>query len=324
MTDDSTEPHIITQKLFALATAEMPGGGEGVPQIVDNIPNVDKHTVLTYPDIVTCHTRTFARLSPMGLDMTAGNFVMLPLVFGRSSTGPTFIDHILSLPIDTFLGLRDTEAGDFDSPPEYSSNKVAQYAWIKFKKLTVSLKNFMFTVERDATGGIQALDEPIFEIRKSFSTEPNSVDELAFGGQRFTLADMQKGIHINIPFTQIGWYASGQLWSETAGVVTYRTLDQMLNFPTNLSTLPGQEPTQVLFCHDTPNFFIEMRQLNFPALTNIRLNMNYTWEASAIVDVMICDQINVFYLANPGPTGAIIEKRKIEQKQKENKKIKIV
>lgn len=45
-----------------------------------------------------------------------------------------------------------------------SNNELYKYTWGRLKNVSVELGNFSVTIERDASGGIQFKDEPVFEI----------------------------------------------------------------------------------------------------------------------------------------------------------------
>lgn len=55
-----------------------------------------------------------------------------------------------------------------------------------------------------------------------------------------------------------------------------------------------------MFLLDTPNFNIQIRLVNFPALTNVVLGINYMWELSSSVECMTTDAQITTYLPRPG------------------------
>lgn len=296
---------------------------QGVPQVVDNIPGVHNHSVLNYPDIVTINNTCFAKAYNTFLDLTDGAWNTLTLSTARrSATGPSAVNNIYDLTLDRFLSIPDITDTTTGSPVQFSRPTAMMYSWFKFKSFHLKLKNFMVIVERDSTGGIQVMDEPIFEIRKIFSQLNNgslAVGSIpTLGGQRFTMSDLQKGIDVNIPFTQINWLNAQDL-GHVNGVEVYNSLGEMTNSPQRVVVGSTITPAVIsMFALDTPNFNIQLRLANFPALTNVILGINYIWEMSCTVECMTSDAIITLVLPRPG-TGLISDKSFFKKLTEEEK-----
>lgn len=179
--------------------------------------------------ILTVNNTCFAKAYNTFLDLTDGAWNTLTIASGGTgSASVVAINSIYDITLDRFLSIPDTTETSNTTTVQYSRPSAMMYNWFKFKSFRLSLKNFMVIIERDSTGGIQALDEPIFEVRKIFSRQINGLLSVGnipqLGGQRFTLTDLQKGLNVSIPFQQHGWMNYSQLGKVETGIQLYNDL----------------------------------------------------------------------------------------------------
>lgn len=290
MTDDTTETHIIFQRSLALAEATS-GNSMADNNPIDNAPVAHKQHIDTKPDHIS--TETFITGKQESVEITDGKWKDLYLyrLRGITSSSPNQMlrsDNAGLIPVNYLLGIPHAEDGYVDAySATYSGDYLGHYLWFKINKIKFSMKNFIVLVERDASGGIQLLDDIVFEIRKIYNKTPGSTNE----GEpqnlvTHTLTDLKKGITMEIPFTQIGYFQKEDLIYKqeiTQGAVKRQYVGYYF-----LSHLMGiGNADNVLFIPKTPLFHYQIRALNLPAgLSNIRVFMNFVYEINTQVDAI--------------------------------------
>ena len=175
MNEDSTQEnlHNIVQRDLALADAQLPDDETttdmSVPQPETSPADAIVPTKLWRSnDVYVQHFYTMSQI-----DVTDGNWHDLYIANGTylPPSGPVTIESIsqltqltlgdlMGLPIGNIYGSQWTS----NNRESRSSNQLNKYTWGKLNNVSVQLGNFSVTIERDASGGIQFKDEPLFEV----------------------------------------------------------------------------------------------------------------------------------------------------------------
>lgn len=323
MTDDSTEGLVKLQKGFALADVGMPSGG-GVPQVVEGQPLPHVLDWGENYDIVdkkcTFETKSFAT----GIELTDGEWKTIRTSVGFNKDGAiTGNDGVLDCSLDTLLGQVSTTSNN-TSKYASSGDILANYNWFKLVGVKLSLINWMVVCERDSSGGIQCMDEPVFQIRRTYTTAAsqtvtdNNTVPLPL---TITTSDLQKGLHIHIPVHTDGWIHGKEFQRTTGDYYELRTFCQTAANNGASETSMGR-----IWC-EVPNYLVQMRLCNIPILTNIRFVVNYRIRMEGWWKCMVSNQGLYRVLAYPGPPPSMRDLKRLagieDDEPQENKIVKI-
>lgn len=153
--------------------ADATNTGDDADIMSNHIPETGPHSG-HLPDKLTNDTKAFQFNSWMGaVDVTSGDWVNLPL-FRRAfvnnkgvvSISPTTNLSLMSMEmINGIVNPAFTKSNDAtNGSVTYDNSMFDEYVWGSLKSIDVHLKNFLVSVERDTSGGIQWKDEPVFEV----------------------------------------------------------------------------------------------------------------------------------------------------------------
>lgn len=323
MTDDSTEGLVKLQKGFALADATMPNEsgapqrieGQPLPHVLDwgeNYDIVDKKC--------TFETKAFGS----GIELTDGTWKVIRTSVGFNADGDiTGNDGVLDCSLDTLLGQVAAKSTS-NSLYVSSGDILANYNWFKLCGVKLSLINWLVIVERDSSGGIQCMDEPVFQIRRVYTTAAsqavtdNNTVPLPL---TVTTSDLQKGLHLHVPTHTDGWIHGKEFQRTTGDYYELRTFCQTTANNGANATSMGR-----IWC-EVPNYMIQIRLCNIPVLTNIRFVVNYRIRMEAHWKCMVTNQGLYRVLGYPGPPPALRELKRLagieDDEPQENKIVKI-
>lgn len=322
MTDDSTENLVKLQKGFALADAKMPESG--VPQNIEGQPLPHILDWGENYDIVDKKCTFEARAYSTGLDLTDGAWNFISSGAGFDPTGTLKSSSgILDQQLDTLLGLIPATASNASTFTS-SGDILANYNWFKLCGYKLSLINFMVVVERDSSGGVQFLDEPVFQIRRLYTI---AADQAITVGNTVplpltvTTTDLQKGIHLHVPTHTQGWL-HGKNFQRTSG--DYYTVRQFCQSVFN----GGADVNSMgrLIC-EVPNYYIGIKLANAPTLTNIKVTINYRVRVEGYWKCMVTNSGLYRVLAYPGPQPTMRDLKRLagieDDEPQENKIVKL-
>lgn len=161
--------------------------------------------------------------------------------------------------------------------PTFSGDEVRNYNFFKFKGFTFSWRNFAITVERDTSGGIQMLDDIVFQVRKryqnlGYGNNASDIEE----PMTVNLTDLNKGMQITLPLTQKGWIFHGELLYSLKGedmknYISYYEVAHLLDAEGNFG--------EASVWADFPLYNLEIRAMNLPVgVSNIKVYLNAVCE----------------------------------------------
>lgn len=246
---------------------------------------------------VPADTRTLVFNTTMpSIDVTDGKWKILNLFNSVrvNNTGITEIinvTNLLQLSMENVLGQvnpKQTATGSADSGQmTYDNSMFDEYTMGKLHNIKINLKNFLVSIERDSSGGIQWKDEPIFEIMAlpvwhfddgstihyqnvmSANTYSTTLKEGFSTGISFNmgLAPRQTvaGVLPELVIPPEKWY------------YVYPTLAEYIQGDGHANPKVSHRPTYNGWCQVQDETYIYMiRLLNIPrGLTNIKVNLGY-------------------------------------------------
>lgn len=129
--------------------------------------------------------------------------------------------HALEMPTTDTL---TKQPGGASNIIRWCDSSLDYYAWNKLNSFNLHLKNFQFLVERDASGGIQLKDNPVFEVMflpvlpvpDTRTTEDTTVDPLFFETGNVIQTDLKSGIHIQTG-CRSGWGVPADMYYNSGG-----------------------------------------------------------------------------------------------------------
>lgn len=196
-------------------------------------------------------------------------------------------DSMGAIPMNYFLGIPHEENKYIDPlDATFTGDCVADYTHIKINKLGVACKNFVCLVERDASGGIQIMDNLIFEVRRLYQTSPNTEvnDGIPENSVTQVLSDLTNGLAIDIPMFSVGFLNKSDLVYDIA--VTEANVKQNYNAYYYLSHMVSNgNLDNALMIPEYPFWHYQIRCINFPAgVSNVKLVLSYIIELYANIE----------------------------------------
>lgn len=320
----------------ATANAEQMAGAGG-PTLTSTLDNASGSTNAFTPSLPGCATiKTLYRTNILNLDITDGYLKQLPLCRYYDTdleansftevTTPSWHD----IPMNVFAGIR--HKGDInDSGNSTSQNsdfdtwtgdqELAYYPWNKWLGSKIQLKDFMFVVERDSSGGLQMLNDPKFEViyypvsianrtdSESYPYPEIVVPYAKYNGHRF-ITNFDQGLDINLS-GKSGWGVPTDMFHannvETDPFIRYlsfREWQQLSGESSTLSPLFEVIPRSIQL--DSPYFAVAFRWINRLVQTNIKVTMSYSVQVESTWQGMFKNiHYDAFYLNQPGVSGNV-------------------
>lgn len=301
MTDDSLQAdvHTIVQRGIALADCSYGGEGDQTgPTMSDPAPAsaIVPTKITSSADVMPQILRTMEHL-----DVTDGNWTQLPLYMGTHidpQTGSVSLEKKWSLrnfTMDSFLGVPNSadkggSSVDKQCRVTYTQNNIGKYLMGRLKEVEVTLGNFMVTVERASSGGIQMKDNPMFQVQVCPIRSYHAGDSFANPGYPNStyLTDLKEGIKAAASFDSGLFYLNDLVYKYDSPnppkikLYTYGTLrDFIMNgYPDNIEDRPKNLPPRVQM--KSPLYRYWVRMVNVPrGVTDIKVYLSYTSQVRA-------------------------------------------
>lgn len=221
------------------------------------------------------------------------------------------------IPINYLLGIFDHNeydgTGSIYQP--IGSDDIGNCTHVKLLDCKIELKNFVLTVERDTSGGVQIVDPVTFQLQwGALATQgswnptyiENKGNEVLGTNLYYTtneISDLKKGLTFHTTFNQPQYYSARQLWGYSfkseqppAKYFWYPNIGQLISWPDTgvlFFTLNGvtytQETIEGPYGNKTwcPNQFqhVKARVLNWRSFTNVKLHLSYECHLTSHVNV---------------------------------------
>lgn len=334
MTDDSTELSNVITKQHALAEATTIQTMTD-KQNLQNQPVAHNQQVDTKPDAIT--TDCYIQGKAPVIEITDGTWKDIILyriknVTGKSSKALQQSDVAALIPMNYLLGIPHAEDKYDDAYSlTYSGDYLGHYLWFKLNSVKFTSKNFMVLVERDTSGGIQLLDDVVFEVRRIYNKSPGEINN----GEpenliTHTLSDLSTGLGMDVPFMQIGYFGREELTFKQE-ISTGAVKNQYVGYFLLSHLIAPGNLEHSLMLPTTPHWHYQIRAINLPAgLSNVRVFLSYVWQVhsnvSAIGRNFKTKTMNLPYLGDKWTETDLTHKTKrtgTGDVEKEEKKIKI-
>lgn len=334
MTDDSTELSNAIAKDTALAEATTTPVMANT-QNLQNQPTAHKQHLDTKPDVIS--SDCYIQGKAPNIEITDGKWKdviiwRLKNVSGKTPNSVYTSDIPGLLPCNYLLGIPHAEDKYDDAyAPTYSGDYLGHYLWFKINKIKFSCKNFMVLVERDTSGGIQLLDDVVFEVRRIYNKSPGEIN----AGEpenlvTHTLSDLANGLGMDVPFTQIG-YVSKEDLTYKQEISTGAVKNQYVGYFYLSHLIAPGNLEHALMLPTFPQWHYQLRAVNLPAgLSNVRVFLSYVWQLHTNVDAVGRNfktvTMNLPYLGSKwADSGLEHEKKRVgkENIQVPEKKIKV-
>lgn len=329
----------------ATATAEQMAGAGG-PTTTLTVDNSGGSSDSYTPSLPGCATiKTLYRTNITNLDITDGFLKQLPICryYETDQTANTYAEVTTpafhDIPMNVFAGIR--AKGDIDDSGTSTSSltdfdtwtgdqELAYYPWNRWLGSKIQLKDFMFVIERDSSGGVQMINDPKFEVifyptspftrgDSSQVAYPEIIQPYAkYNGYRF-ITNFDQGLDINIA-GKSGWGIPSDMFHVNdvtpTGMIRYFSFREWQGITADdATTSPFFEviPRQIQL--DTPMYAVAFRWLNRLVQTNIKITMSYSVQVESTWQGMFKNiHYDAFYLNQPGTTGnvepALVNKNK--------------
>lgn len=250
------------------------------------------------PNKLVADTRTFQYNTWMQpIDVTTGNWVQLPLFKTHRVQGggklDTFTVYALpQLSMEQIIGqvnvAMDADDVANDSAYSYDNSMFKDYSWGKLKSIEVHCKNFLVSIERDSSGGIQWKDEPVFEVMAypllnwGDGSDPYRVLVDSTQPVHTYTTTLKEGLKTGCSF-DMGLIYRPQCWGVlidgTDRYVKYLNLGCWINnsIPQNISGYVRRYNPHVQL--QNPFYAYYIRLINIPrGLSNIKVNVGFSSE----------------------------------------------
>lgn len=230
------------------------------------------------------------------IDVTNGNWHDVPIAHttGLNLAGNLVEDVTADMLAISFNDLMGIPTG-YQNVPTWSSretrsqNNLHKYCFGKLNSLTVQLGNFSVTIERDASGGIQFKDDPLFEVcfTPTLSIVTESEYSALMPNSSYT-SNLSEGISLGMDISssliildELGMKYKVVASTPPKWVWYYPTVAQYLSnkFPDNVSNDITMPPRSWL---NTPTYACKIRMINVPrGVSNIKVYLAYTSHVKA-------------------------------------------
>lgn len=228
------------------------------------------------------------------IDVTDGNWHPLPIwqnsvlnfQSGLTTTTNQYdyrtiaMDQRLGIPA---IGLRSFQGSIQNARTTFTKNRIENYNMGRIKSSSITLGNFMFTIEKDSTGGIQMKDQPVFEIQCVPVLNFNPGDELGALEYPVTTytSTLAEGITTSIDVSS-GLFFLDSLELKTTSVsgkefYWYQTFSEwMLSYlPSGVNPRPPNLAPRPRL--NSPIYKYYIRMVNIPrGVSNIKATLGYT------------------------------------------------
>lgn len=276
----------------------------------NHIPELAPTKSAYVPGKLASQSATFQQHRWMApLDVTSGNWVNLPIFVDANfdvATEKTTARTVYTWPtlgMDTVNGINNTlfidntNTNDPSAEVTFERTWWNQYMYGRWKGIEFHLKNFLVSVERDTSGGIQWKDEPVFEVQ--YVPIYSTWDENASGVARMCAytytTTLKEGIKVGCQ-VNMGIISRLSLFGKIRNAdspqkvyVKYPTIGEFLKgeLIPHLTAEQDWDPPllgapQLL----SPPYGISIRLINIPrGLSNIKVSLGYSSEMKSHWDL---------------------------------------
>lgn len=268
----------------------------------------------------TCHNPA--------IDVTDGQWHALPLanhyeasfdtspVIGKGNTATYAVSSLFGLKFNDILGITafgqpTGDSTDINANLIYGLANVSRYAFIRPKSVQIELSNFLVTVERDTSGGIQFKDDIRFEVQAMPVTDLRSTGLDVFTENYLTnypstsfITDFTKGLKAYTGFRS-GFFPSDYCrvymqhsGTQNVGRIYYPSIYEWIS-----NTIEEREATDTTWSSEPPPYWGNpqltapvylyfIRAINVPlGLSNIKVYLSYSSTVTCISEVQCFMQL---------------------------------
>lgn len=357
--DDSSSDQAFNQ---ALALAEQDCGEDCVKMAVP--PSAQLQTPDSdpaYPGVTNITTSVSSWMR--NIEITAGTWFQLPIMDARyTTTQSTFVDNqkvlcMKDIPVTYLAGMphiNDTDLAvtnqsaiiDTSVTKMFGDQSLRFFAWNKWNGSQIHLTDFLVTVERDASGGVQMKDNLMFEIMDlpvlaDGNTQSGEINEdspfliptvLTQRDGNFKMTDLSKGLHYKLAGSS-GWGIPTDFISTAIGAsaTNPRWRSRLFWEWHSKSSVNNVEPVYGIYDpNDSPNigliprhisldfpYFVRyIRCINVPAVTNIKIFLSYRWELVSQWQGMFKDITYSYpFIDQDGSVRSLTNKRTVKKRK---------
>lgn len=312
MTEDSVHTSdIILRESRAIATADvsfaMASTGQDIPQPETgpkkhvrpaksmNNPNLMTQQFLNMDSIDVTDTHWHA--VPIWKQTSIENWAVQPPI-----TKVRNVFQMLDMRFYHFFGVPTHDLVSHDSTNAahritYDENIIGQYTMLRFKGANITIGNFCITCERDGSGGIQILDNLIFEVQmipvKTYSGDLENYGGLTDAPFSTYLSDLKEGFNF-----AVGPSAGAQYLSDYYFHATNDNKQKVYVYPMYKEWVMNNAPFKVQPADYSQKLYARvqehglmyrmyLRLVNMPqGTTTIKVKINYTAELHSYWDAM--------------------------------------
>lgn len=259
-------------------------GGGGILPDPKSIPftQLTKSGVARQTTFIECPFATIELAGPTGGSGSSLNWQQLTYANDLNNAGTGFVSYAtpFAVPFNLLLNLACANARGSSGPPAMGQSDVVFwfYQACRLHEVEFTWKDFMFTVERTASGGVQFKDEPVLEIAY-IPTDPDGTSYPSGEGILWTQAagPFSRSYHFGG-----GWGSMTDVYatqSTTTGTV-YRALGDWFTGVDSISFAwdHWRRPTMLNGLNESA--WIRCRNIPL-GLTNVQVNLKYTVEVKA-------------------------------------------
>lgn len=203
-----------------------------------------------------------------------------------------------------FFGLPVTNSTDQNALWSYGSSDILQYAYIKPKMVEMNLSNFLVTVERDTSGGIQFKDDVRFEVQcfpsTGLSVSGGIIQDVFYTNYPSSvfITDFKEGIK-TVNTIDCGWFpyssARVSMRINNTGNVGRTYYPSMYEWFSN--EIIDRKNTDTSWQSDppplwgnpqltSPAYYYAIRAINIPkGLTNVKIYLSYVSTLTSTIAV---------------------------------------
>lgn len=325
MTDDSTTGHITIQKATALATAEMATAQQSTTP--DVLP-----TKTDLPPKLVEATATCTRIQKGKPQEHDGTWQQLTFhnmkgidAKGMEIWGQDY--HLTNVYLNEYMGIPWVDfASDSTNKvyqATYSGDNLKTFFYFKPLNLEATFKDFCLYIERDGTGGIQLVDDIVWQVRKMYM-KWNTLSTEEYGDTiEMTKSDLNKGLKVTQPIKCVGWLPRSELFATTKNNTTNKDVYVYQQLYSLIANIGGNKPYRLYLPEPPYCWFI--RALNLPTTSNTKYYLSFT---TTIVGTWLAKgkpQSNIItgvlpYAGQPKTTQDKIEHEKHDKEDETNKK----
>lgn len=281
MTDDTSETHVIVQRQLAQ------GEGLGYKMAATNQPlGESTPTQIDLPPKISEATATCTMLIPGTAQNLNGQWQEINIKYlTRFTDNKVALNTercISGIQLNHFMGIADISVYkstiNKNYLPVYSGDNIRKFKFFKLNSIKAEFRNFAVYIERDASGGIQMMDDIVFAVRRRFvsqkyATQDKVKEPLYEHPVEYTMTDLKNGLSTELSVTQMGWLEASDLVVQGAGKwYDYNYLDSLIAQDVTDPTTTFHSKVWL----NNPDYYWEIKALNMPIVSNTKFWLTFT------------------------------------------------